>query len=129
MMSPNPVPNIRFWLTLNLKKTARPAQHFSPNLSYANLRNFATADYETFYFVKANREYPNFLYHILLIWELNFVLVGPSIHLGKVSHSTKMIFLPLRLFLPILKSAFDGSFLKKNVKNSKSNLWFKTYNG
>ena len=36
--------------------------HFSTNLTH-----FATGGHETFYFVKANPEYPDFLFHILLI--------------------------------------------------------------
>ena len=41
--------------------------HFSANLAYANLRHFSTGGHKTFYFVKTNPEYPDFLLHILLI--------------------------------------------------------------
>ena len=48
-------------------KQNRPPQHFSTNLTCANLWHFSTGGHETFYFVKANPEYPDFLFHILLI--------------------------------------------------------------
>ena len=48
-------------------KQNRLPQHFSTNLTYANLWHFSTGGHETFYFVKANPEYPDFLFHILLI--------------------------------------------------------------
>ena len=48
-------------------KQNRLPQHFFPNLTYANLWHFATGRDETVYFVKTNLEYPDFLFHILLI--------------------------------------------------------------
>ena len=61
-----------------------------------------------FYFVKANPEYPDFLFHILLIQERNFVLV----YILARYHTYQGEFFASEgaHFLAILKSAIDGSF-------------------
>ena len=69
---------------------------------------FATGGHETVYLVNANLEYPDFLLHILLIQELNFVLV----YILARYHTYKGEFFASEVapFLPILKSALGGSF-------------------
>ena len=57
-------PNITYWPWIETKPAAAT---FFTNLTYANLWPFATGGHETVYFVKTNLEYPDFLFHILLI--------------------------------------------------------------
>ena len=59
-------PTFRIYHVPKLKRKIR-RHHSSINLTYANLRHFSTGGHETFYFVNANPEYPDFLFHILLI--------------------------------------------------------------
>ena len=69
---------------------------------------FATGGHETVYFVKTNLEYPDFLFHILLIQELNFVLV--YILARYDTYQGEFFASEVAHFLPILKSALGGSF-------------------
>ena len=61
-----------------------------------------------FWFVKANPECPDFLFHALLIQELSFVLV----YILARYHTYQGEFFASEVahFLAILKSAIDGSF-------------------
>ena len=60
-------------------KQNRLPQHFSTNLTYANLWHFSTGGHETFYFVKANPKYPDFLF----LYSVNIrAELCPSIHFG-----------------------------------------------
>ena len=68
---------------------------------------FSTSGHETFYFVKANPEYPDFLFHILLILELNFVLV--CILARYHTYQGEFFASEVANFLAILKSALRGS--------------------
>ena len=57
-------PNITYWPWIETKPAAAT---FLYKFDLCKFVTFSTSGHETFYFVKANPEYPDFLFHILLI--------------------------------------------------------------
>ena len=88
-------PTFRIYHVPKLQRKIR-RHHFSTDLTYANLWHFATSGHETFYFVKANPENPDFLFHILLIYK-SWNLSKYTFWLG-ITH-TKVSILPLKLLI------------------------------